>query len=116
MTSTVTCCISLKKTPKHLDQAKARDAEWHEAMVNANIDIFENSYEESLMYFNYLENLQNIRLTNGPNPSSLPVDNKKRVSVTSIVGKSSKNHKGSNMWCHYCDKIKNHQDNMFILT
>jgi hypothetical protein len=25
-------------------------------------------------------------------------------SVTSIVGKSSKNHKGSNMWCHCCDK------------
>jgi hypothetical protein len=24
-----------------LDQAKARDPEWHEAMVNANIDIFE---------------------------------------------------------------------------
>jgi hypothetical protein len=36
------------------------------------------------------------------NPSSLPVDNNK--SVTSIVGKSSKNHKGSNVWCHYCDK------------
>jgi hypothetical protein len=28
-----------------LDQAKARDPEWHEAMVNANIDIFEMSYE-----------------------------------------------------------------------
>jgi hypothetical protein len=42
--------------------------------------------------------------TNGPNPSSLSVNNKKRVSVTSIIGKSSKNHKGSNMWCHYCDK------------
>jgi hypothetical protein len=46
--------------------------------------------------------LEKIRRTNGPNPSSLPVDNKK--SVTSIVGKSSKNHNGSNMWCHYCDK------------
>jgi hypothetical protein len=31
-----------------LDQAKA--LEWHEAMVNANIDIFEMSYEESVSY------------------------------------------------------------------
>jgi hypothetical protein len=85
-----------------LDQAKARDPEWHEAMVNANIDIFEMTYEESVSYFKRLENLEKIRRTNGPNPSSLPVDNK--ISVTSSVGKSSKNHKGSNMWCHYCDK------------
>jgi hypothetical protein len=87
-----------------LDQAKARNPEWHEAMVDANIDIFEMSYEESVSYFKRLDNLEKIRRTNGPNPSSLPVDNKKRVSVTSSVGKSSKNHKGSNMWCHYCDK------------
>jgi hypothetical protein len=87
-----------------LDQAKARDPEWHEAMLNANIDIFEMTYEESVSYFKRLENLEKIRRTNGPNPSSLPVDNKKTVFVTSIVGKSSKNHKGSNMWCHYCDK------------
>jgi hypothetical protein len=85
-----------------LDQAKTRDPEWHEAMVNANIDIFEMTYEESVSYFKHLENLEKIRRTNGPNPSSLPVDNKK--SVTSSVGKSSKNHKGSNMSCHYCDK------------
>jgi hypothetical protein len=51
-----------------------------------------------------LENLDKIRCTNGPNSSSLPVDNKRRVSVTNSVGKSSKNHKGSNMWCNYCDK------------
>jgi hypothetical protein len=31
-----------------LDQAKAMDPEWHEAMVNANIDIFEMSYEVSV--------------------------------------------------------------------
>jgi aspartate carbamoyltransferase regulatory subunit len=80
------------------------DLEWHEAMVNANIDIFEISYKEFVTYFKSLENLEKIKCTNGPNPSSLPVDNKKRVSVTSSVGKSSKNHKGSNMWCHYCDK------------
>jgi hypothetical protein len=77
------------------------DPELHEAMVNAKIDIFEMSYEESVSYFKRLENLEKIRLTNGPNPSSLPVDNKK--SVTSSLGKS-KYHKGSNMWCHYCDK------------
>jgi hypothetical protein len=71
-------------------------------MVNANIDIFEMAYEESVSYFKRLENLEKIRRTNGPNPSSLPVDNKK--SVTSSVGKPSKNHKGSNMWWHYCDK------------
>jgi hypothetical protein len=58
-----------------LDQAKT--PEWHEAMVNANIDIFEMSYEESVAYFKRLENLENIRLINGPNSSSLPVDNKK---------------------------------------
>jgi hypothetical protein len=30
---------------------------------------------------------------------------RKYESVTSSVGKSSsKNHKGSNIWCHYCDK------------
>jgi hypothetical protein len=57
------------------------------------------SYEESVSYFKRLEILEKIRHTNGLNPSSLPVDNKK--SVTSSVGKSSKNYKGSNM---YCDK------------
>jgi hypothetical protein len=63
------------------------------------------SYEESVAYFRRLENLEKIRRTNGPNPSSLPVenvDNKKYV--TSSVDKSSKNHWGSNMWCHYCEK------------
>jgi hypothetical protein len=78
-----------------LDQAKAMDPEWHEAIVNANIDIFEMSYEESVSYFKLFENLEKIRRTKGPNPSSLPVDNEN--SVTSSVGKSSKNHKGSNM-------------------
>jgi hypothetical protein len=60
-----------------LNQAKARYPEWHEAMVNANIDIFEMTYEESVSYFKGLENLKMIRHTNGPNSSSLPVDNKK---------------------------------------
>jgi hypothetical protein len=85
-----------------LDQAKACDPEWHEAMVNANIEIFEMSYGESVSYFKRLETLEKIRRTNGPNPSSLPVDNKKSVTIS--VGKSSKIHKAPNMWCHYCDK------------
>jgi hypothetical protein len=56
-----------------LDQAKAWDPEWHEELLNANVDIFEMTYEESVSYFKRLENLEKIRLTNGPNPSSLPV-------------------------------------------
>jgi hypothetical protein len=60
-----------------LDQAKAMDPEWHEAMVNANTDIFEMSYEESVSHFKCLENLEKIRHTNGPNPSTLPVDGKR---------------------------------------
>jgi hypothetical protein len=87
-----------------LDQAKAWDPEWHEAMVNANIDIFEMSNKESVSYFKPSENLEKIRHTNGPNPSSQPVEKEKRVAVTRSVGKSSKNNKGSNIWCHYCDK------------
>jgi hypothetical protein len=59
-----------------LDQAKARDPERHEAIVNSNIDIFEMSYEESVSYFKRLVNLEKIRHNNGPNPSPLPVDNK----------------------------------------
>jgi hypothetical protein len=59
-----------------LDQAKTKAPEWHEAMVNANIDIFEMSNEESVSYFKRLENLEKIRRTNSPNPSSLPVDSK----------------------------------------
>jgi hypothetical protein len=31
-----------------LDQAKAYNPEWHETMVNANIDIFEVSHDESV--------------------------------------------------------------------
>jgi hypothetical protein len=73
-------------------------------MVNANIDIFEMTYEESVSYFKRLENLEKIRRTNAPNPFLIPVVNKKRISVTSSVDKSSEHHKGSNMWCHYCDK------------
>jgi hypothetical protein len=59
-----------------LDQVKAWDPEWHEALVKSNIDIIEMTYEESVSYFKHLENLEKIRRTNGPNPSSLPVDSK----------------------------------------
>jgi hypothetical protein len=61
-------------------------------MVNANLDIFEMSYEESVSYFKRLENLEKNRHTKDPGPSSIPVDNKKCESVTSSVGKYSKNH------------------------
>jgi hypothetical protein len=80
-----------------LDQVKVWDLEWHEAMVNANFDIFEMSCEESVSYFKHLEKLEKIRRTNCPYPASLPIDNKKCKSVTSSVCKSSKNSKGSNM-------------------
>jgi hypothetical protein len=62
---------------KSSKQAKASNPKWHEAMFNANIDIFEMLYEESVSYFKRLENLEKIRRTNCPNPSSLPVYNKK---------------------------------------
>jgi hypothetical protein len=85
-----------------LNQAKA--PELHESTVNANIDIFEMSYEKSVSYFKRLENLEKIRRTNGQNPASLLVDNKKFVTVTSSVGKSTNNLKAPSMWCHYCEK------------
>jgi hypothetical protein len=72
-----------EENPKHLDQDEiieildqVKDPEWHEAIVSAIIDIFEMSYEASVSYFNCLENFEKIRRTNGPNPSSLPVNNK----------------------------------------
>jgi hypothetical protein len=54
-----------------------------------------------------LENLEKVRCTNGPNPSSLSLEIRICTSVTISVCKSSNNHKGSNMWCHYCDKNSN---------
>jgi hypothetical protein len=59
-----------EENPKQLDQdeiieilhqAKDRNPEWHEVMVNANTDIFEMSYEESVSNFKRLENLEKIR-------------------------------------------------------
>jgi hypothetical protein len=40
------------------DQAKAIDPERHGAMGNANTDILKMSHEESVSYFNHLENLE----------------------------------------------------------
>jgi hypothetical protein len=73
-----------------LDQAKA--PELHEAMIAANIDIFEMSYEESDAYFKRLKNLEKIKKTIGMAP--LPVDYKKPVG--SSVGRS----KVISLWCH----------------
>jgi hypothetical protein len=56
------------------DQAKAWGPEWHEVMVNANIDIFEMSYEESDSYSKHLENFKNIKRTNGLGLDTLPFD------------------------------------------
>jgi hypothetical protein len=80
-----------------LDQANAEDPFCHKCMFISNIEFYEISYEQSVSYFKQL-----IRHTKCPNPASLPVGDKK--SCTSIMGKPCKNHKGSNMWCHYCDK------------
>jgi hypothetical protein len=76
-------------------------------MVNANIEIFEMPYEDYDSHFKGLENLEKIKRTNSPCPAILTVENKERVSGASSVGKSSKNHNASNMWCHYCDKNSN---------
>jgi hypothetical protein len=54
-----------EENPKQLDQDeiieildKAKAPECHEAMLNANIDIFEMSYEEFVPCFKRLENLE----------------------------------------------------------
>ena len=105
MTSTATHFIYPEESPKQLDQDEiieildqAKAPEWHEAMVAANIDTFETSYEESVSYFKCLKNLEKFRRINGPTPT-LPIDNEKHV--TSSVGKY---RKSSNLWCHYYDK------------
>jgi hypothetical protein len=69
-------------------------------MVNANIDIYETPYEESVSYFKNLKNLEKIRRTKVLD--KLPLDSKKSVTVS--VVNYSKNAKSSNMWCYYCDK------------
>jgi hypothetical protein len=77
------------------DQSKGyMDPEWHEAMVDAYIGNLEMSSEESVSYFKCLENLEKSKHTNGSIPALLSLENKKRVSDTSSVGKASKNSKG----------------------
>jgi hypothetical protein len=51
-----------EENPKQLDQDEIIEIlnqvkvhEWHEAMLNAKIDIFEMSYEEPVSYFKHLE-------------------------------------------------------------
>jgi phosphoribosylanthranilate isomerase len=73
---------------------QSKPPEWHEAMVNANIDIFQCYHDESDSYFKHLEKFENIRSTNGI--ATVPVENKK--SVTSSADKSSENPNSSNMW------------------
>jgi hypothetical protein len=85
-------------------------------MLNSNTDIFEISYEESVSHIKQLENLEKNRRTNGPGPGPgpgsgpgrLPLGDENTISNSSIVGKSSKNSKSSNMWCHNCHK-NNHK-------
>jgi hypothetical protein len=67
-----------------LNQAKAWDPEWHEAMVNIKFDIFEISYEESVSYFESLEILEKIRCTNSSDYTTLSVDDK-NVQTFSVV-------------------------------
>jgi hypothetical protein len=62
-----------EENPKQLDQDEiieildqANAPEWHEVMVNANIDIFDMSYEESVSYFKRMKNLEKIRRTKQP--------------------------------------------------
>jgi hypothetical protein len=72
-----------EQNPKQLDQdeiieilGQSKAPEWHESIVNAILNVFEMSHEESVSYFKRLENLEKIRRTKGPNPSSLLVDNR----------------------------------------
>jgi hypothetical protein len=83
-----------------LDQAKPPN--WHEAMVSANINIFEMDYELAISYFIRLENLDKLRRMNGPAPT-VAVEN--NTSFTSSVGNSNARKKQkTKMWCYYCDK------------
>jgi hypothetical protein len=70
---------------KNLDQTKGRGPEQNEATVNANIENFEMSFEDSLSCSKHLENLEKIRCTKGLVSITLPVDSKKIVSVKSSL-------------------------------
>ena len=81
-----------------LDQTKT--THWHEAMDSA--DIFEMDYESAISYFIRLENLDQIRRTNGP-ALTLAVDNSTSLTSSVSIGNARKKQK-TKMWCHYCDK------------
>jgi hypothetical protein len=59
------------------------------------------SYDESVAYFKWQENLEKIRRINGPAP--LPVDNEKPV-VSSTEGVAVGKKKSAKMWCHSVTK------------
>jgi hypothetical protein len=82
MTSIATFCIFLKNFPKQIDQDEIIEVldqdkapEWHVAMVNAKIDIFEMTYKESVSYLESSKNLEKIRHTNNPGLATIPVNN-----------------------------------------
>jgi hypothetical protein len=58
-------------------------------MLATNIDTFDTNYEGLISYFKRLDNLGNIRRTNG-SAAILPVDSKKIVTKSIVVGKSKK--------------------------
>jgi hypothetical protein len=64
-----------------LDQAKPPN--WHEAMVSANIDIFEMAYKLAVLYFIRLENLDKTCRTNGP-ALTVAVDNNTSLTTSSV--------------------------------
>jgi hypothetical protein len=71
-------------------------------MISANIDILQMDYEAAISYFIQLENLDNIKRTNGHGPT-VAVD--KYSSVTSRVDMAvGKKNQRTQMWCHSCGK------------
>jgi hypothetical protein len=79
MTSTTTVCAKQSDQDEIidiLDQIKAMDPVWNEAMVNANIGIFGTYYKVSVSCFKRMENLKKIKCTNAPSLDSIPADKK----------------------------------------
>jgi hypothetical protein len=61
------------------------DLECHEAIFNADIDIFEISHGESVSQSKNFENLDKIRCINGPGPATLRVDKIRIQLVLAVV-------------------------------
>ena len=66
-----------------LDQAKPPN--WPEAMISANIDIFEMDYKSAILYFIRLKNLDKIWRMNGQAPT-VAVDNITSITIRVGVG------------------------------